>query len=177
MNVLFFGGIFVAVLLSSFVFQVQFYGDSGFVVPEFLESVGWPFLVLGIFLFNVGLTALAFTTLPGFGFFPLSAGVLLYRGLFWGLILQPLPAWRFLLVLPVVILEGEAYVLAATAGTVVGLSWMFPKLAYPEESLSRLDALRKALKECLHTYVLVVSILFAAALAETAILLSQNLII
>jgi len=65
--------------------------------------------------------------------------------------------------LPVVILEGEAYVFAAAAGALTGFSWISPKAG-----LSRRQAFEKALKECLKIYLFVTALLLVSAAVETA---------
>jgi hypothetical protein len=124
-------------------------------------------MMLGIFVFNLALSSFLFITLPGFLFFPLSGGLLVYRALLWGLVLDSLPVNVFVASLPTVLLEGEAYVCAALAGTVVGASWAMPEWAYKGLKTSRFDALKTGLKECLTIYVAVAVVLFVAAVVET----------
>lgn len=64
------------------------------------------------------------------------------------------------------VLEGEAYVFAAAAGTLTGLSWV-----KPEKGSSRLEAFKKALGRCLQAYVFIAAFLVVAAAAETAIIM------
>jgi uncharacterized membrane protein SpoIIM required for sporulation len=75
----------------------------------------------------------------------------------------------FLAALPTLILEGEAYVLAALAGVNIGLSWLTPNWVYKQEkeSLSRSEALRRAFRQSAYVYVFVVILLLAAAIVET----------
>jgi len=128
-------------------------------------------MILGIFAFNLALSSFVFVTLPGIAFFPLSAGFLSYRGFLWGLLLYMSPTLLFVASLPTIILEGEAYVLAAMAGSVVGASWIKPNLAYQESGLSRLEAFKKSLKECVKAYALVATLLFISAIVETMTIL------
>jgi hypothetical protein len=120
-------------------------------------------LFLFIFLFNLTFSAFAFITLPGFIFFPISAATLAYRAILWGLLLYLLPSTACLILLPVVLLEGEGYVLAALAGTLTGFSWV-----RPARGSSRLEAFKKALKKCSQAYVIVAAFLCVAAVVETA---------
>ena len=113
------------------------------------------------------LSAFVAVTLPGIVFFPLSSAFLIVRAVLWGLLLYPLPSWLFLAVLPVLILEGEAYVIAAVAGTVAGLSWVKPGWMSRGAELSRWEALKTALEEGIHLYKAVVALLFVAAIVET----------
>lgn len=170
-NALFFSCIFVTLVLSSFFLQPQL--DLGWRpnVPEYFLNSGWPVMILGIFVFNLALSSFVFVTLPGIVFFPLSAGFLSYRGFLWGLLLYTSPTLLFIASLPTIILEGEAYVLAAMAGSVVGASWIKPCLAYQESRLSRLEAFKKSLKECLKIYAVVAVLLFVAATVETMTIL------
>ena len=159
----FFGGAFGTALLASILFAAPLVsGQKAFVFPGFVSGNGF-LLFLFIFAFNVAVSAFAVVTLPGFLFFPLSAVALAYRAVLWGLLLYVLPSMAFLILLPVVVLEGEAYVFAAVAGASTGFSWI-----KPVKWLSRFDAFKKALKECLQAYVFVVLLLFVAAVVETA---------
>ena len=80
--------------------------------------------------------------------------------------------WLFLTVLPTFVLEGEAYVFAALAGSLAGSSWIRPAYVYREEALSRVVALKKSLEECLRVYVFVAMLLFMAAVVETGTMIS-----
>ena len=123
-------------------------------------------LLFEIFLFNLFLSAFVFVTLPGLVFFPLSAVTLLVRATSLGLIIYSMPTSVFLVVLPTLVLEGEAWVLAALAGTCLGVSWFKPVWMYGREELSRWDALKKMLKECGCVYFLVILLLFVGAFVE-----------
>jgi len=85
----------------------------------------------------------------------------------WGVLLNGLLTSQFLAAFPTLILEGEGYVLAALAGVNLGLSLLKPEWAYKGEGLSRLEAVKRALKDCAYTYVLVAIFLFVAAVVET----------
>ena len=124
-------------------------------------------MTLGIFIFTLVGNSFLLITLPGMLFFPLSTGSLLYRAYLWGTLLCSLPTRLFAAALPTMILEGEAYVLAATAGTVVGASWIFPKRVFKDQNLSRIQAFELALEECLRTYVSVALMLIVSAIIET----------
>jgi hypothetical protein len=128
------------------------------------------FTFLGIFVWNLVLSAFVFVTLPGFVFFPVSGGMLVYRGFLWGVLLRYEPTLLFLVVLPTLVLEGEGYVLAAVGGTVAGVSWVQPKWVYKEEGVTRGQAFWRALGECWKLYAFVVIILLVAAVVETATL-------
>jgi hypothetical protein len=167
LNLAFFGLVFVAVFLMQFLLSPPLYsGSSSWVYDVFLGN--WFLMVVGIFAFNLALSAFVVVTLPGVVFFPLSVGVLLYRGVLWSLLVYVMPSWLFLAVLPTLVLEGEAYIVAAVAGTIVGVSWIKPAWLYREEGLSRVDGFKKGFRECLRLYVLVVALLFVAAVVETA---------
>ena len=168
MNLLFFGGLFATTLVAKFLFPSSLYLGWRADVPEFLLDTGWPLMLLGVFLFNLGLSAFVFVTLPGFVFFPLSAVTLMYRAFLWGMLLQNVPNWLLIAVLPMLILEGEAYVFAGVAGSIVGLSWLKPMWLYRQERLSRKEAIKYSLKEALSFYLVVVLLLVVAAIVETA---------
>lgn len=104
--------------------------------------------------------------MPGFAFFPLSSAFLAYRALIWGFLLSRQPTWLLLIAMPTVILEGLGYCFAASAGTIVGLSWIKPKWVYGAETLNRIEAFKRALKECLTNYFFVTIFLFLAAIIE-----------
>lgn len=116
------------------------------------------------------MSAFLVVTLPGLVFFGLSAVLLAYRGAVWGFFLAFSPSPLFLAALPTVVLEGEGYVLASVAGTVLGLSWFKPDWTFRGETVSRREALRKAFKECFYLYALISVVLLVAAVVETATL-------
>jgi len=122
--------------------------------------------VVDIFVWNFILSAFLLLTLSGIVFFVLPLIMLVYRGLLWGVMLNFLSTDRFFAVLPTIFLEGEGYVIAAVAGVVLGLSWLSPKLVYSGQELARKDALKKAWSEAKRFLVLVVILLFAAAVVE-----------
>jgi len=170
LNLLFFSCVFIAVLLASFLFPPVLFSGRRPAVPEvFLAN--WLTMILGIFVFNLVVSAFVVVTLPGFVFFPLSAVFLAYRAVLWGLLIYGLPTWLFLAALPTLFLEGEAYVFAAAAGTIAGVSWLKPDRIYRGEALGRVEAFKKALKEGLKIYVFVIVLLFVAAVVETATLI------
>lgn len=167
MNAFYFCSIFVAALFVQFRFPPPYEGTP-VEVPEFLVGVDWPIMVVGICLFNLALSSFLVVTLPGLVFFPFSAAALLYRGFLWGVLLSQLPTSWFLATLPTVVLEGEGYVMASIAGVTLGLSWLKPDWMFKGEGLCRVEALRKALRECVRIYTVVAMVLLAAAIVETA---------
>lgn len=173
-NLLFFGCVSVVVLGAQFWFPPPLFIGWFPEVPGIFLWEGAA-LFLGIFVFNLLLSAFVVVTLPGFVFFPLSVAFLLYRAVLWGLLFYSVPMWGFLVALPTIVLEGEAYVFAAVAGTIVGVSWLKPKWAYPAKEFSRVDSLKEGVKESLRLYVIVALLLFAAAVAETIVILSYSL--
>jgi hypothetical protein len=148
------------------------YSSAALSVPEFLLEGSWLFTALGIFLYSLIVSSFFIVTLPGMVFFPLAAVFLVFRAVLWGLIFYPLPAWSFLIALPTLILEGEAYVLAAVAGTVVGLSWVKTDWLFEDKELSRVEALKMGLTEAKQLYKAVVMLLLTAAIVETITILS-----
>ncbi len=170
-NVLFFSCALVTLVLSSLLLQPPLYSGWNPNVPEIFLNGSWLVMVFGIFFFNLALSSFVFVTLPGIAFFPLSAGFLLFRGFLWGLLLYESPNWLFAASLPTVVLEGEAYVFAAAAGTIIGASWIKPALVHGKSELSRVQAFKKSLKECLTIYAIVVVLLFVAAIVEAATIL------
>lgn len=169
LNALFFVAVFVSAFVSSFVFVPPLLGE-GFEVPSYLLSEGLVWMVPFIFVWNLFLSAFLVVTLPGLAFFGLSAILLAYRGAVWGFLLAFASTHLFLAALPTVVLEGEGYVLASVAGTVLGLSWFRPDWVFRGENVSRRQALRKAFGECFYLYVLISVFLLVAAVVETVTL-------
>jgi len=167
-NLLYFSSIFVAAWVAGFLFAPPVYVGGS---PEIFGTFPFGDPVIAffvIFLSNLVLSAFVVVTLPGLGFFALSAVTMAVRSVLWGLLIYPLPVWGFLAALPTLILEGEAYVFAAIAGTTLGVSWFKPSWLYREEGrLSRVDALKKAFSEFKRMYFLVILLLFAGAIVET----------
>lgn len=170
LNWLFFCSIIVGALLGR-------YGHGGFASwpigkAEFAGSVDLPLLVVEIFALNLVASAFIVITLPGLVFFALPAVLLALRGLLWGLLFGGVSISTFLLALPTLVLEGEAYVFAAFAGVSLGLSWLKPSLLYPGErlltgeKLPRRVAAALAFRDCFKVYVFVVGLLLVAAVAE-----------
>jgi hypothetical protein len=169
-NALFFSVVTgVDLAMALFSPPVVYYGQRVYVLPQFLYG-SLPLMILFIFCFNFAFSAFAVVTLPGFLFFPLSSALLAFRAVQWGLILYPLPASLFLQALPTLVLEGEAYVIAAGVGTVVGYSW----LKRPEDK-SRSEAFARAFKRGASAYVFVVLLLLAAAAVESATIIHSHM--
>jgi len=168
LNTLFFDCIFLGVLLSQFLYTPFRY------TSESLGILGldWPWMISAIFLLNLVLSGFVMLTLPGLVFFPLSAVVLAIRGVLWGIMLNQTSIVPFWLVLPTFVLEGEGYVLASVAGTILGLSWLEPNWTYKDKHLSRLDALKMALREALCLLFLGAIFLFLAAVVEALTIIS-----
>lgn len=136
-----------------------------------LEVENAVLLLISIFLFNLILSGFVLLTLTGIGLFVLPFGFLLLRAFLWGMMIDGLSTPIFLAALPTIVLEGEGYVLAALAGIVLGLSWLKPKWVYPREELSRLEAIRRSLRDCARTYVWVSVVLLLGATVETLTLI------
>jgi hypothetical protein len=173
LNALFFGCAFLAMLSASLILHPLCYSSWRSLVPEVFMA-NWLLIFLFLLASNFIITAFAFVTLPGFVFFPLSAVTLGDRAVLWSLLLLPLPDWSFLCSLPALVLEGEAYVFAAAAGTIVGASWVKPNWMYAGMGLTRGESFRAGLKECLRIYTLEVFLLFISAAVETATILGQH---
>lgn len=173
LNLLFFWTVFAAALATSFLVTPPPYEGMVSETWRFVFGDHWFFMALGIFLSNLVLSALIMVTLPGLVFFLLSPALLLFRAAVWGQLLAFTSTLQFIVALPTLILEAEAYVLAAVAGTDLGLSWLKPERVYEGEGerLSRREALKTAFKEVSYVYILVAVILFFAAIVETATLL------
>ena len=170
MNLCFFGTALVTALVSSFLLPPQLYEPSNPQFPVEPASIDFPVLLVVIFLFNLIVSSFLVVTLPGFVLFPLSVAFLVYRGFVWGVLIFASPAWIFLIALPTLILEGEGYAFAATAGALVGISWIKPKWIYQVEGESRTEFMKRALRESALLYVFVIALLFVAAVVEAATL-------
>jgi hypothetical protein len=145
-----------------------------------VEVLPWPFevfsldvsnalvMALWIFSFNLVLSSFILLTASGAAFFVFPISFLLFRALLWGVLLSELPTPVFLVVIPTLVLEGEGYVFAATAGFGLGLSWFKPEWMFRGENFSRIEAFKRALREFVCLYAFVVMLLFVAAIVETA---------
>ncbi|MGB9978168.1 stage II sporulation protein M [Methanobacterium sp.] len=127
-------------------------------------------IIVTIFAFNSILGSFLVITLPNL--IGLGTLVFIYRPLMWGLIYAPTsPQATMLLVavIPTLILEGVAYVIAFAASIDFVLAIANPK-ALGEES--RVKAWKKAWVYNLKSYVLVLIMLFVAAVVEAVTLVS-----
>ena len=127
-------------------------------------------VIVTIFAFNSILGSfLAITLLNLIG---LGTLVFIYRPLMWGLVYAPTSphtAMLLLFVIPTLILEGIAYVIAFTASLDFILAIAKPKSLGEE---SRFKAWKKAWVYNLKSYVLVLIMLFVAAVVESVTLVS-----
>lgn len=169
LNLLYFGSILVGALLAQVSYLIIYelpLSDNlllGLMDNAFL-------LALGIFLFNLVISGFLLTTFSGLAFFGLPLLVLVWRALLWGALIALLPSPQFFVALPTFVLEGEAYVIGAVAGVILGLSWLKPTWATKGEKLTRWLALRAALAECVHMYFWVVLLLIVGAVIEAVTL-------
>ena len=143
------------------------------VFPGLMQAIGAGdvFKVIAtIFVFNSILGSfLAITLLNLIG---VGTLVFIYRPIMWGLIYAPTSpgaAMLLLAVIPTLILEGVAYVIAFTASLDFVLAIAKPK-SFEEES--RFKAWKKAWAYNLKSYVLVLIMLLVAAVVETVTLVS-----
>ncbi|MEL7669548.1 stage II sporulation protein M [Methanobacterium sp.] len=143
------------------------------VFPGLLQAIGAGDVIkviLTIFVFNSILGSfLAITLLNLIG---IGTLVFIYRPIMWGLIYAPTsPSAAVLLiaVIPTLILEGVAYVIAFAASLDFILAIAKPK-ALGEES--RFKAWKKAWVYNLKSYVLVLIMLFVAAVVESVTIIS-----
>jgi hypothetical protein len=160
LNMLFFDSLFLGVLMGQFLYFPSFNVDL-----SWLYVLDWHLMMLTIFAWNFILGGIISLVLPGFAFFPFSAALLIERGFSWGVMLSRNPIVSPFSVL-VFALEGEGYVLAAMAGTLLGLSWLRPNWIY-KDGLSRLDALKTASKEALRFLLISAITLLLGAIVET----------
>jgi uncharacterized membrane protein SpoIIM required for sporulation len=127
-------------------------------------------VILTIFVFNSILGSfLAITVLNLIG---IGTLVFIYRPIMWGLVYAPTSphaAMLLLAVIPTLILEGVAYIIAFAASLDFVLAIAKPK-ALGEES--RFKAWKKAWIYNLKSYVLVLIMLFVAAVVESVTIIS-----
>ncbi len=127
-------------------------------------------IIVTIFAFNSILGSfLVLTLLNVIG---LGTLVFIYRPIRWGLVYAPTSPQAVMLliaVIPTLILEGIAYVIAFTASLDLILALVKPKSLGEE---SRFKAWKKAWIYNLKSYVLVLIMLFVAAVVETITLVS-----
>lgn len=172
-NVAFFVSLFITVLLAEAFIPSTHFVDHPYPYAESYVGSDYYMLFVEIFAANLFLSAFVVVTLSGALFFPLSFISLIYRAALWGLLVCQMPSWLFLISLPVLVFEGEAYVIAAVAGTLLGISWVRPHMLY-HDRLTRKESLKMISKECFALYWIVIGLLLLAATIETAIIvLSQ----
>jgi len=168
MNLLFFGSVFITVVVLNWYLPPPFYGEHSSPFPHLLQyDPFWQFWI--IFINNLIVSSFLIITLPGFAFFPLSGALLAFRAYIWGELIYNQPPFVLLAALPVIVLEGLAYTIAAVSGIVVGMSWIKPRWLYTE-SVGRKTALKKSAKEFLILYLFIIFFLFIAAIAEVMFL-------
>ena len=165
-NILFFTIVFFSALIISFLLPPPLAEGTAQWMPSSLFGADWLSMFLGIFLFNLLFCSVITLVLSGLAIFILPAALLSYRAFLWGMLIAFVPSWQFLLALPTLVLEAEAYVLASVVGTTLGLSWLRPSLVFRGEP-SRLNALKQALREAAHICIFVVLLLLIAAIIET----------
>ncbi|OEC87353.1 MULTISPECIES: stage II sporulation protein M [Methanobacterium] len=143
------------------------------VFPGLLQAIGAGDVIkviLTIFVFNSILGSfLAITLLNLIG---IGTLVFIYRPIMWGLIYAPTSSGAAMLliaVIPTLILEGVAYIIAFAASLDFVLAIAKPK-ALGEES--RFKAWKKAWAYNLKSYVLVLIMLFVAAVVESVTIIS-----
>jgi hypothetical protein len=134
-----------------------------------LSSVGSVGIVIGILAFDLVFGGFVVASVSGILLFPLPTGILVYHAFGIGLILWVLPNSVFWPVMFTFFIEGEAYVFSALASTLSGMSWIMPDSVYEGQSYSRMDALRKSLRDSAYFYSIGIALLIIAASVETLI--------
>lgn len=122
-------------------------------------------VILTIFGINSVLGTFVTITVPNM--LGLGTLIFIYRPLLWGLIYAPInpqDTWLLLMVIPTLLLEGTAYVIAFASSIDLLLAIVKP---WKLEEESRLKAFKKAWIYNLKSYVLVLIVLFIAAVVET----------
>lgn len=121
---------------------------------------------------NLLLGAVVYITIPGAFLFFLAPAMALSRAISWGIMYAsttPLITMGAMLVSPVMMLEGLGYTLAVVPSTYLGISWLSPQKAFPDESLTRIEAFRRQLINSANAYVLVALVLLVSAVAEVIV--------
>jgi hypothetical protein len=125
-----------------------------------------------IFVVNLLLGAVVHITIPGAFLFFLAPGMALFRAISWGIMYAPttsLITTGVMLASPVMMLEGLGYILAVVPSTYLGISWLSPQKAFPDESLTRTEAFRRQLINSANAYALVALVLLVSAVAEVIV--------
>ena len=135
-------------------------------VLESLSGAGWIGTTIGIVVFQLLFGGFLVASLSGMLLFPLPVGILAYHAFCLGLILWAVPSSMFWPLMLAFFLEGEAFVLGALGGILVGISWMMPSLLYGRERYSRKETLVKSLTDSACFYLLAITLLIAAAVVE-----------
>jgi len=182
-NVLFFGGVVLGGLIGIMNPSVQetmiaYIAEQAKTSPLFSEGLKAylrkDVLMAFVFTLLVNLTLGAFVsvTLPGLLVAP-SLGILGYRALQLGIVYSPTTLRLFqvmLYALPVLLIEGEGYVLASLVGINLGLAWLKPNWLY-REATSRKQAFIRALKESWKVYTWIAIVLLVSAIVEVIIVI------
>ncbi len=152
-------------LLEAVKSELKGEGLLGIIGKAYLEHRVFEAWVL-TFTLNLFLGSIISISLPGlFLLAPLTAGV---RAFLWGVLFSPtinIPAYLPTLTLPVMLLEGEAYVLALVTGVNLGFSWIKPSLVYKGVN-SRVEALKRSIRETGYIYLLIILLLAISAIIE-----------
>lgn len=170
LNLIYFGSILVGAFLAQtpYVIVYELPASDNYL----LGTVDNAFLLaLAIFFFNLVISGFLLTTLSGLIFFVIPFIVLAWRALLWGTLIAQAPSPQFFAVLPTFVLEGEAYVIAAAAGIILGLSWLKPEWVLKGDKMPRPRALRTAFTDCVRLYFWVILLLVAGAVVETVTLI------
>jgi len=164
-NLLFFGCILVTLVVATLVSAQQWYFTRESSRNWFLDG-GWSYTLLIIIGANLQVSSLQ-VILPGVLFFPLSIVNPVYTAMTIGLMMYFAQSAQFFMILPTVILEGEAIVLSAMAGTLIGASWLVPKRLYGPEGPSRTDALIQGCEEAVRVLAVAIIVFIISAAVET----------
>lgn len=182
-NILFFGGLIVGgviamvspgmqgKMIADIAGQAKTNSLFGEALQAYLRKDVLMAFVLTV-LVNLTLGAFVSLTLSGLLVVP-SLGILAYRALQLGVVYSPTTSGLLrvmLYALPVLLLEGEAYVLASVIGINLGLAWLKPDWLY-KQAMSRKQAFTRALKESGKVYTWITIVLLVSAIVEVIIVI------
>ncbi len=163
------GGL-IGVLNPNLAIEIKTMIGSQFVssMPGLFQAIGAGkvlTIILTIFGINSILGTFFYITIPNI--LGLGTLIFIYRPLLWGLIYAPVSpqdTMLLLIAIPTLLLEGTAYVIAFVSSIDLVLALVKPEKLGEE---SRLKALKRAWIYTLKSYVLVLIVLFIAAVVET----------
>lgn len=163
-------GAIIGILYPDYALEVKRIIGEQFVssTPGLFQAIGaGKILTVIAMIFLINSILASFLSITVLNVIGLGTIIFIYRPLLWGLIYAPVnqeSTMLLLAVIPTLLLEGTAYVLAFTSSLDLPLALIKPGRLEEE---SRWKAFKKAVVYNLKSYVLVLIVLFIAAIVET----------